>query len=30
MAYLEFIDFVPPAPVVRPQRIEEPAEVTAS
>jgi large subunit ribosomal protein L17 len=30
MAYLEFIDFVPPAPVVRPQRVEEPAEATAS
>jgi large subunit ribosomal protein L17 len=29
MAYLEFIDFVPPAPVVRPQRVEEPTEVAA-
>jgi large subunit ribosomal protein L17 len=30
MAYLEFIDFVPPAPVVRPQRVEEPTEATVS
>jgi large subunit ribosomal protein L17 len=29
MAYLEFVDFVPPAPVVQPQRVEEPTEVTA-
>ncbi|HEY6585234.1 MAG TPA: 50S ribosomal protein L17 [Gaiellaceae bacterium] len=29
MAYLEVVDFVPPAPVVRPQRVEEPAEATA-
>jgi|SRR5262245_16530398 len=31
MAYLEVVDFVPPAPVVRPQRVEEPepAEVPA-
>jgi large subunit ribosomal protein L17 len=29
MAYLEFIDFVPPAPVLRPQPVEEPTEVTA-
>jgi large subunit ribosomal protein L17 len=29
MAYLEFIDFVPPAPVVRPQRVEEPTEAAA-
>jgi large subunit ribosomal protein L17 len=28
MAYLEVVDFVPPAPVVRPQRVEEPAEAT--
>jgi large subunit ribosomal protein L17 len=26
MAYLELVDYVPPAPVVRPQRVEEPAE----
>jgi large subunit ribosomal protein L17 len=32
MAYLEVVDFVPPAPVVRPQRVEEPepAEATAA
>jgi large subunit ribosomal protein L17 len=30
MAYLEFTDFVPPAPVVRPQRVEEPTEATVS
>jgi large subunit ribosomal protein L17 len=29
MAYLEVVDFVPPTPVVRPQRVEEPAEATA-
>jgi large subunit ribosomal protein L17 len=28
MAYLELVDYVPPAPVVRPQRVEEPAEAT--
>jgi large subunit ribosomal protein L17 len=29
MVYLEFIDYVPPAPLVRAPREEEPAEVTA-
>jgi large subunit ribosomal protein L17 len=30
MAYLEVVDFVPEAPIVRPQRVEEPAETTAA
>jgi large subunit ribosomal protein L17 len=30
MAYLELVDFVPPAPLVRTVPAEEPAEVTAS
>ena len=29
MAYLEVVDFVPPAPVVRPRRVEEPEEAEA-
>jgi large subunit ribosomal protein L17 len=29
MVYLEFVDYVPPAPLVRVPREEEPAEVTA-
>jgi large subunit ribosomal protein L17 len=29
MAYLEVVDFVPPAPVVRPRRVEEPEPAEA-
>jgi large subunit ribosomal protein L17 len=30
MAYLELVDFVPPAPAIRPQRVEEPEEATVA